>query len=197
MQYGYIRVPLYDSKNSFDEQKNALMEAGAKKIFKEYNGNFSHRPIFENLLQSLYSGDEIIVTSLSNFARSYEELTSQILFLSDKNITINILDIGRLDNSLLGKCMTSMVLDFVNVCEEMAKTVMIEGKSEAKKKSGYREGRPEKNSKEQYQKAVEMLNTKSYSEVEKLTGISRSTLVRKKREYLKQDDGIERKNSKS
>lgn len=84
-------------------KKTALIEAGAKKIFKEYTGNFSHRPIFENLLQSLQRGDEIIVTRLSNFARSYEELTSQILLLSDKNITINIWGIGRLDNSPFGE----------------------------------------------------------------------------------------------
>ncbi|HBB8191328.1 TPA: resolvase [Enterococcus faecium] len=56
-----------------------------------------------------------------------------------------------------------------------------EGKEIAKQRPGFREGRPKKFSKQQMTLAMKLLETNSYKEVEKMTGISKSTLTRYKR----------------
>ena len=57
-----------------------------------------------------------------------------------------------------------------------------EGKAEARKKDGYREGRPRLSSveKERMDHAMELLQTESYAQVTKMTGFSKRTLVREK-----------------
>jgi DNA invertase Pin-like site-specific DNA recombinase len=56
-----------------------------------------------------------------------------------------------------------------------------EGKALAKQKEGFREGRPNKFTKKQIEHALELLQSNSYKEVENMTGISKSTLIRAKR----------------
>lgn len=58
---------------------------------------------------------------------------------------------------------------------------MNEEKVIAKLNSNFKEGRPKKYSKEQMGLALDLLKTKSYRQVEKMTGISVSTLQREKR----------------
>lgn len=55
----------------------------------------------------------------------------------------------------------------------------------AKQKPGFRKGRPNKFSKKQIEHALKLLETHSYTQVEELTGISRSTLTRELKEKLK------------
>ena len=59
------------------------------------------------------------------------------------------------------------------------------GKNKAKKTSGFKEGRPKKFSQDQIEEALEMLNSYSYKKVEELTGISKSTLIRAKKQAIK------------
>ena len=53
-----------------------------------------------------------------------------------------------------------------------------EGKSIARKNADFREGRPKKYSKRQLEHAIDLLEDHSYTQVEALTGISKSTLIR-------------------
>ena len=56
-----------------------------------------------------------------------------------------------------------------------------EGKMIAKKKPDFREGRPKKYGRRQIEHALLLLETHSYKQVESMTGISKSTLIRAKR----------------
>ena len=56
-----------------------------------------------------------------------------------------------------------------------------EGKAIARQKEDFREGRPKKFSKKQIEHALSLLKYNTYPEVEELTGISKSTLIRAKR----------------
>lgn len=56
-----------------------------------------------------------------------------------------------------------------------------EGKAIARQKPDFREGRPNKYSKKQIEHALRLLETNSYKQVETMTGISKSTLIRAKR----------------
>lgn len=57
-----------------------------------------------------------------------------------------------------------------------------EGKAIAKQQKDFKEGRPRKHSKKRVEEALEMLKTRSYKEVEEITGINKRTLMRRKKE---------------
>lgn len=56
-----------------------------------------------------------------------------------------------------------------------------EGKAIAKTKEGFKEGRPKEYTQTQINMALDLLAIHSYTEVEKMTKISKSTLVREMR----------------
>ncbi|MDY5577533.1 MAG: hypothetical protein SPF70_08745 [Lachnospiraceae bacterium] len=56
-----------------------------------------------------------------------------------------------------------------------------EGKAIARQNPDFKEGRPKKFSKAQIDHAVELLSDYSYKQVEQMTGISKSTLIRAKK----------------
>ena len=68
---------------------------------------------------------------------------------------------------------------------EMERSTILErtqaGKEIARTRNGYKEGRPKKFTKEQLDHAIELLKVNSYKQVEKMTKISESTLVREVR----------------
>lgn len=56
-----------------------------------------------------------------------------------------------------------------------------EGRAIARLNPDYKDGRKKKFSKRQIEHALELLNTYSYKQVETMTGISKSTIVRAKK----------------
>jgi transposase len=57
-------------------------------------------------------------------------------------------------------------------------------KAIAKQREDFREGRPNKYSRKQIEHALSLLVNNSYKEVEAITGISKSTLIRAKRTLM-------------
>lgn len=57
-----------------------------------------------------------------------------------------------------------------------------EGKTIARQREDYREGRPKKYGKKQIRHALDLLESHSYKQVEEITGISKSTLIRARKE---------------
>ena len=82
----------------------------------------------------------------------------------------------------MGRLIVTNLLAFA----EFERSMIIErtqgGKAIAKQKADFKEGRPPKYSKKKINHALELLKSNSYKEVEALTGISKSTLIRAKRE---------------
>lgn len=74
------------------------------------------------------------------------------------------------------------------VVAEMERNLIIErtqeGKAIAKRNPDFREGRPNKFSKKHIEHALSLLDNHSYKQVESLTGISQSTLIRAKKRKL-------------
>lgn len=185
MKYGYARVStLIQLKgNSLDDQYQSLIKAGVLPeniIEEQYTGKTTHRPKFDALLKKLVLGDELICSKLDRFARNAEEGLMTIRKLSENGIIVNILNLGRIDNSPAGKLMLTMMLAFA----EFERTQILErtaaGKAIARTKTGFHEGRPAY-SKERIDNAMELLQNHTYREVTKMTGISRATLTRYRR----------------
>lgn len=187
MKYGYSRVSTVKqgNGNSLEAQKELLLSAGADEIFEEkFTGTKIDRPELDKLLNVLQPGDVIIVTKLDRIARSISKGTELIEKLIEMGITVNILNLGVLDNSASSRLVRNIFLSFAEFERDMIVERTTEGRELARQKEGYRDGRPKKFRREQREHAVQLLNSFSYSKVSEMTGISVSTLVRAKREAL-------------
>lgn len=183
--YGYARVSTVGQAkdgNSLEYQENKLIEAGAQEVVKEgYTGTKVDRPLFSNLIDKLETGDTLIVTKLDRFARNTREGLEVIQTLVDKGVTFKILNMGTFDNSPQGKMSITMFLAFAEFERDMIIQRTQEGKAVARTKDGFKEGRPQKYTKTQLDHAMDLLKEYSYTQVEEMTKISKSTLTREAR----------------
>lgn len=98
MKYGYARVNTTDQKS--ENQIESLKNAGADKIYQEkFTGTTTARPEFNNLLSTIDSGDTLIVTKLDRFARNTRKALEIIQNLFTRDVKVNILNMGMIDNT--------------------------------------------------------------------------------------------------
>lgn len=190
MIYGYARVSTAAQAkdgNSLAEQKVQLEQAGAQEIIEEhYTGTTTQRPEFSRLIGRLQPGDTLVVTKLDRFARSAGQGIQLIQDLISKGVSVNVLNMGVMDNKPANKLMIVMMLAFAEFERDMIVERTQEGKRVAKESPDFKEGRP-RISRKQTDHALEMLNSgMSYRQVSELTGISKSTLTRRRREQHNQ-----------
>ena len=182
MIYGYARVSTIGQArdgNSLEVQEKELKEAGAEKIFSDvFSGSKNNRPQLNNLLKVIQPGDTLIITKLDRIARSLIQGVQLLENLSRREIIINVLNVGVIDNSPTGRLIRNIMLSFSEFEHDMIVQRTQEGKAIARQKENYREGRPKKFSRTQINHAMELLQNYSYRQVEAMTGISVSTLIR-------------------
>lgn len=185
MVYGYARVSTKtqaQNGNSLENQEKLLRDNGATCIYTDsFTGTKTDRPEFSKLLQELNDGDTLIVTKLDRFARSVSQATELITDLIQKGVKVNVLNIGTMDNTPSSTLIRNIFLSFAQFERDMIVERTQEGKEIAKQKSDYKEGRPHLYSKKQIEHALSLLETNSYKQVEQMTGISKSTLIRAKK----------------
>jgi len=185
MVYGYGRVSSKGQErygNSLEAQEEQLRLAGAEIIYSDsFTGTKMDRPQFNKLLQVLENGDTLIVCKLDRFARSVSRATDIITELIERGVIINVLNLGTLDNGSMSVFMRNVLLAFAQLERDMIIQRTQEGKAVARQKAGFRDGRPLKFSQQKIEGALELLNSMSYKQVEELTGISKSTLIRAKK----------------
>jgi DNA invertase Pin-like site-specific DNA recombinase len=185
MVYGYARVSTSGQAkdgNSLEQQSKTLKEAGAVEIYSDsFTGTKIERPELKILRGRLQAGDTLIVTKLDRVARSLTEGSSLVTELIGHGIKIHILNIGMMDNTPSSKLIRNIFFSFAEFERDMIVERTREGKAIARTKSGFKEGRPKKFTPEQIRHAINLLGDHSYTEVEKMTRISKSTLIRAKR----------------
>ena len=184
MKYGYCRVSTKGQLdgNSIEEQTTTIknLYSDTEIIVESYSGA-KERPLFNQLLDKAQENDYVIVTKLDRFCRSTKEGLEYIDLLMNKGVKIHILNMGLIENTPMGRLIVTNLLAFA----EFERAMIIErtqgGKQIAKQRDDFKEGRPPKYNKKKINHALELLNTYSYKQVEELTGISKSTLIRAKR----------------
>lgn len=185
MVYGYCRVSTRGQArdgNGLEVQRAAVIAAGAEKVFSDtFTGTKANRPELNNLLDEINKGDKLIVAKLDRVARSASQGAELIQTLLDKGVTVHILNMGILDNTPTGKLIRMIFLAFAEFERDMIVERTQEGKALARQNPNFVDGRPKKFKKQQVSLALELLDKHSYKEVEQMTGISKSTLVRAKR----------------
>ena len=184
MKYGYGRVST--ASQDLELQLQTLESEGCDKIYSEkFTGTKADRPQFVELLSLLKKGDTLVVTKLDRFARSAEDGVNLIKELLSKGMKVHILNMGVVEDTSMGRLILRMLSAIAEFDRDMIVERLAEGKAIAKQNPDFREGRPKKFTKKQVAHALQLLETNSYAQVEEITGISKSTLIRAKREVAK------------
>lgn len=182
---GYCRVSTKGQLDgySIDQQIGEILSVYSEvMIYEEGLSSVKERAVFNEVLSILEKDDILVVTKLDRFCRTTKEGLQYIDMLLEKGVKIHILNMGLIENTPVGKLIVTNLLAFA----EFERAMIIErtqsGKAIAKTKEGFKEGRPKKFTKKQLDNAISMLNINggnySYSQVEELLGISKSTLIR-------------------
>lgn len=186
---GYCRVSTKGQLegNGLEAQEHEILEkySNAEIVKEAFTGTKSDRPVLSNLLEELQNGDTLVVTKLDRLARNTVEGIQIIEGLFTKGVSVHVLNVGLLENTTMGKFFLTTLL----AVAEMERNIIIErtqaGKEIAKQAPNFKEGRPKKYGKKQIEHALELLENNTYRQVERLTGISKSTLIRAKRNLNK------------
>ena len=189
MIFGYARVSTATQGrdgNSLEEQVAALEKYGCSEIITEaFTGKTMDRPKFNALLERLQEGDTLVVCKLDRFARTAIEGVQTVRELFERGIRVHILNMGLIENTLTGNLILTVMLAFAEYERGMIVERTQTGKAVARQNPDFREGRPKKFSRTQIKHALELLESgRTYREVEAMTGISKSTLVRARKENV-------------
>lgn len=185
MIYGYCRVSTKTQLEGFgleaQVQEIKSKYENVEIVQEQFTGTKADRPELNDLLNKLGNGDMLVVTKLDRLARNTVEGIQIIDGLFEKGVSVHVLNVGLLENTTMGKFFLTTLL----AVAEMERNIIIErtqaGKEVAKQNPNYKDGRPKKYGSDRIQAALELLETKSYTQVANLTGISKSTLIRAKK----------------
>lgn len=92
-RYGYARISTRSQRD--DSQVDALRAAGCERNWTDTaSGKLARRPEWDNCLDHLRRGDELVVTRLSRMARSVRHLTEIAALLQERGIDLVVLRQG-------------------------------------------------------------------------------------------------------
>lgn len=145
-QYGYARVST--KGQSLDDQISQLKEVGisSSNIYSEkFTGTTIKRPVFDELTSKVKNGDTITVTKLDRLARNTREALNILDPLMSQGVKFNVLNIGMLENSTIGRLVKTILLAVAEMERDMIVDRTQEGKRYARlHKRDYHEGRPKR-----------------------------------------------------
>jgi DNA invertase Pin-like site-specific DNA recombinase len=146
MVYGYARVSTKGQAkdgNSLEVQERLLKENGATEIYHDaFTGTKVDRPELNKLVSCLKDGDTLIVTKLDRLGRSLSKTSELITELIEKGVTVNILNLGVLNNSSMNTLLRNVLLAFAQFERDMIVERTSEGKAICREtKPEWREGR--------------------------------------------------------
>lgn len=182
--FGYARVST--RKQDLSAQVDELKQAGATVIYQErYTGTTAKRPQFDKLMNKVVAGDTVIVTKLDRLARNTEDALKIAKDLRSRHVILDIKNLGRMDDNAQGNLIFTIFSAFAQFERDLIVARTEEGKEWARKhKANYREGRPLDYDYDRIKFAYD-LRKRGYtiSEITKNTGISKTTLYRRFRDY--------------
>lgn len=145
MIYGYARVSSRGQErdgNSLESQEKLLLSRGCQAVYKEaYTGTKVDRPVFDELLRKLHPGDTLMVVKLDRFARTVLEGARLVQELVDRGVIVDIANMGRAENTPMGKLMVYMMLAFAEFERDNIMERLNDGKRVKRERGGKCEGR--------------------------------------------------------
>lgn len=163
MEYGYVRVSTKEQKE--DRQMAAMREFGVKDsciILDKQSGKDFDRPGYQRLIRRLKAGDTLVIKSIDQLGRNYEEILEQWRLLTkERQVSIVVLDMPLLDTrqgrDLTGALIADIVLQLLSYVaqteREFNRRRQAEGIAAAKAR-GVHFGRSSKDRGERYEEVL-------------------------------------------
>ena len=178
MIIGYARVST--TGQNLDGQTDLLTQAGCERIYSEKISVVKkERPQLDRIMDSLRSGDTVIITELTRLGRSVKELLSIIERIHEAGASIKSLRETWLDTTTpQGNLLLTIFAGLSQFERDLTRQRTRQG-LEAARARGRKGGRP-KSDESKVSTALKMYDSKLHSidEITKVTGISRATLYR-------------------
>lgn len=148
MKVAYIRTST--KEQNLDRQIHAVKKENVDKIFSEQlSGKDTNRPVFQELLSYIRSGDEIVVVSLDRLGRDYTDIIDTVRLLQDRNVQLTVLDAPFLrfntGNQTLDKAMSDMFISLLGYIAQNEREKILERQKQGiiqAKLRGIYKGRP-------------------------------------------------------
>lgn len=186
--YAYARVSSQiqaKDGNSLEGQKSALLSTYPEAVFYQeaYTGMTTDRPELSKILAKIKRGDTLAVTKLDRFSRSAQEGVALIRNLQAQGVIIHILNMGRVDDTPMGRLTVTMLLAFAEFEHDNIVERLAEGKAIARRHGKRTEGRLRKEPPEfKSFLALQNNNLITVDEACRQLGIGRTTWYKLKQE---------------
>ena len=176
-QLGYVRVST--SKQTNDQQRDALEAAGVTRIFEDVmSGVKRDRPGLQELLDYARQGDVITVVALDRLGRSMTHVILTIEELQERGILVRSLREGVDFSNPLGKMLAGIFAAMAEYERNLIKE-RADAAREAARIRGRQTGRPRALDKAQVEQSWSLREAGfGPSEIAKLLGCSRATVYR-------------------
>lgn len=185
MKRGYIRVSTarQERGTSLDDQRSALVAEGCQEIYQDvYSGASMDRLELDRLCAEVQPGDTIVVAKLDRIARTETEAYERVLGWVRAGIRVHVLNIGLIEDTEVGRLLLHVMLAFAEFERDMIVSRCQGGRAYKRATDpDYREGRKPTYTRAQRDHAMDLLRNHSFSDVERMTGISKSTITREAR----------------
>lgn len=126
MIVGYARTSTSQQLAGFEAQMKLLKDQGCEMIFSEQVSSLSDRTQLEKALEFVRSGDTFVVTALDRLARSVQHLVKIVDKLSEKQVSLKILNLNIDTNTPTGK----MLLTMMGAIAQFEREIMLERQKE-------------------------------------------------------------------
>lgn len=153
MKVGYIRVSTIEQNEA--RQVESLKAEGVEKIYMDkQSGKDFERPEYIRMISELNEGDVVILHSLDRLGRNYDMIIEEwhritkTLKAHIKVLDMSLLDTTAMDNELLSRFLSDLVLQVLSFVAENERTNIrkrqAEGIAIAKAQGKYKGGKPKK-----------------------------------------------------
>ena len=181
---GYIRVSSEDQNTA--RQEVALEEKGCTRIYVDkMSGKNKDRPQLQAMLEYIREGDTVIVESISRLARSTRDLLDIVDRFNEKKVKFISLKEAIDTDTPQGRFVLTIFAALAELEREYIRQRQFEGIAIAKAQGKYKGRKPVEIDRTELEAYVERWRrgeiTQAY--IYRKLGISRSTLVRKIKEY--------------
>lgn len=185
MKRGYIRVSTrkQEQGTSLADQRTVLQAEGCQELYQDtYSGASMDRPEFDRLCSEVQPGDTIVVTKLDRIARTETEAYNLVVGWVRSGVKVHVLNMGLIEDTEIGRLVLHVMLAFAEFERDMIVNRTQGGRAYKRATDpDYREGRLPTYSKAQLDHAIDLLRDHSFTDVSRMTGISRSTITREAR----------------
>lgn len=153
MKVGYIRVSTIEQNEA--RQVESLKAEGVEKIYMDkQSGKDFERPEYIRMINELKEGDVVILHSLDRLGRNYDMIIEEWHRITKtikahiKVLDMSLLDTTAMDNELLSRFLSDLVLQVLSFVAENERTNIrkrqAEGIAIAKAQGKYKGGKPKK-----------------------------------------------------